>query len=229
MRFLRTYWVPATVMVALLLDQILKFWIKTNMYLTEEFLVLGQSWFRIHFIENEGMAFGLAFGGATGKVLLTLFRIAAVVFIGIYLRRLIQQKAHWGMIASMTLILSGAIGNIIDSVFYGVLFSASPWPNIQVAAFLPEGGGYAPLLQGKVVDMFFFPIIYDVYWPEWLPLLGGREIFFFRPVFNLADSYITIGVFIILLGQKRFFRKDDPAAPKESDTGATTQAEVAQS
>ncbi len=187
------------------------------MYLTEEFWVLGQSWFRIHFIENEGMAFGLSFWGTTGKVLLTLLRIAAVIFISVYLRKLILRKAHWGLVLSMTLILAGAVGNIIDSVFYGVLFSESDWRTGNVASFLPDGGGYAPLLQGKVVDMFFFPLFHGRF-PEWLPLMGGKEFLFFRPVFNLADSYITVGVAIILLFQRKFFPKheskpEEPASP----------------
>lgn len=191
------------------------------MYLTEEFWVLGQSWFRIHFIENEGMAFGLSFWGSTGKVLLTLLRIGAVIFISIYLRKLILRKAHWGLILSMTLILSGAVGNIIDSLFYGVLFSESHWPQGNIATFLPQDGGYAPLLQGKVVDMFFFPLINGRF-PEWMPFVGGNEFLFFRPVFNLADSYITTGVLIILLFQKRFF-------PKKSDSteeATTAEAEL---
>lgn len=179
------------------------------MYLTEEFWVLGQSWFRIHFIENEGMAFGLSFWGTTGKILLTLLRIAAVIFISVYLRKLMLRKAHWGLVLSMTLILAGAVGNIIDSVFYGVLFSESDWRTGNVATFLPDGGGYAPLLQGKVVDMFFFPLFHGRF-PEWLPLMGGKEFLFFRPVFNLADSYITVGVAIILLFQRKFFPKQEP-------------------
>lgn len=219
---MKRYWVPLTIVLALVLDQALKFWVKTNMYLTEEFLVLGQSWFRIHFIENEGMAFGLSFWGSTGKVLLTLLRIGAVVFISIYLRKLIARKAHWGLILSMTLILAGAVGNIIDSVFYGVLFSASQWPSTTAATFLPEGGGYAPLLQGKVVDMFFFPLINGRF-PEWLPMVGGNEFLFFRPVFNLADSYITVGVIIILLFQKQFFPKK--SEEQEEDTPIAAQPE----
>lgn len=198
--------------LALLADQALKFWVKTSMYYGEEFSIIG-SWFRFHFIENEGMAFGMAYGGTTGKILLTLFRIAAVIFISYYLHRIIRRKAHPGFIISMALILAGALGNIIDSVFYGVLFSDSTWGSGLKAEFLPEGGGYAPLLQGKVVDMFYFPLVRG-FWPEWVPMVGGNEFLFFRPVFNLADSYITVGVFIIVLFQKRFFPQKSKAAPE---------------
>lgn len=189
------------------------------MYLTEEFYVMGLSWFRIYFIENEGMAFGVSFWGTTGKILLTLLRIAAVVFIIIYLRKLRQRKAHAGLVFSMTLILAGAVGNIIDSVFYGQLFSESIWPSTIPAEFLPAGGGYAPLLQGKVVDMFFFPLIKGQF-PDWLPIVGGDSFLFFRPVFNLADSYITVGVAIILLFQKRFFPKKSTAETTASTSDA---------
>lgn len=196
------------------------------MYLTEEFYVMGLSWFRIYFIENEGMAFGVSFWGTTGKILLTLLRIAAVVFIIIYLRKLRQRKAHIGLIFSMTLILAGAVGNIIDSVFYGVVFSESIWPSTIPAEFLPAGGGYAPLLQGKVVDMFFFPLIQGQF-PNWLPIVGGDSFLFFRPVFNLADSYITVGVAIILLFQKRFFPKKSNPDTEESPTGIPAEDHTA--
>jgi signal peptidase II len=203
------------IFIVLLLDQALKFWVKTNMYLQEEIPMIGD-FFRLHFIENEGMAFGMAWGGVTGKIVLTLFRIVAVIFIGYLLRHLIKQKNPFGLILSMSLILAGALGNIIDSVFYGVLFEASHWGSYQPAAFLPEGGGYAPLLQGKVVDMLYFPLFSGQY-PEWVPFVGGREFLFFRPVFNLADSAITIGVIIILLFQKKFFGKKE-ATKETNDT-----------
>lgn len=195
------------IFIVLLLDQVLKFWVKTNMYLQEEIPMLGD-FFKLHFIENEGMAFGMSLGGVTGKIILTLFRIGAVIFIGYLLNRIIKSKSPFGLIFSMSLILAGAAGNIIDSVFYGVLFEASHWGSYQPAAFLPPDGGYAPLLQGKVVDMLFFPLFSGQY-PEWVPFIGGREFLFFRPVFNLADASITTGVIIILLFQKKFFGKKE--------------------
>lgn len=194
------------------------------MYLTEEFDVIGD-WFRFHFIENEGMAFGLNYGGETGKILLTLFRILAVIFIGYYLYRLHKKQAPMGLRVAMALIFAGALGNIIDSVFYGVIFNESDWRTANVAEFMPEGGGYAPLLQGRVVDMFFFPLI-DGRFPEWIPFVGGNEFLFFRPVFNLADSYITVGVVMILLFQKRYFKKDEEHNSSEENKSDSTGEET---
>lgn len=183
--------------IVLIADQILKVWIKTNMVLGEEFRVLG-NWFIIHFTENVGMAFGMELWGTHGKLALSLFRIVAIILIGIYLFWLIRKKMPTGVVLGISLILAGAIGNIIDSAFYGVLFSESYF---EPAKFLPEGGGYAKFLYGRVVDMFYFPIIRTV-WPSWVPLVGGESFVFFRPVFNIADSAITIGVFYLLLFQR---------------------------
>ena len=185
----------------LLLDQISKIIVKTQMTLGQNIPVIG-NWFNIYFIENEGMAFGMQFSGEHGKLILSLFRIVAVIFIGWYIHRLIIQKAHKGLIVSVSLIFAGALGNIIDSAFYGMIFSESYFS--QTAEFLPEGGGYAPFLHGRVVDMLYFPIIRG-YFPEWFPFWGGQDFIFFRPVFNIADSAITIGVFILLIFQKKFF------------------------
>jgi signal peptidase II len=189
------------IFLILLIDQVSKFWIKTNMTLGQEFHIFGD-WFIIHFTENEGMAFGLAFGGEFGKLALSLFRIVAIFVIGFYLASLHRQKAHTGLILSISLIFAGAIGNILDSAFYGLIFSNSSYHT--VATLFPEGGGYGTFLHGKVVDMLYFPIIQGHY-PDWFPFWGGNDFIFFRPVFNVADSSITTGVFILILFQRRFF------------------------
>jgi len=213
------------ILLILLVDQSLKFWIKTNMTIGEEFHVLG-NWFIIHFTENEGMAFGLSFGGEFGKLALSLFRLIAIVAITWYLNDLIKKKMPFGLIFSITLILAGAIGNLLDSAFYGLLFSNSSWHS--VAAFLPEGGGYSSFLHGKVVDMFYFPIIQGNY-PDWFPFWGGSDFIFFRPVFNVADSSITVGVLMLILFQRKFFvRKHDNEdaeheVTEEGMEGATDQ------
>jgi len=189
--------------IVLLADQVLKVWVKTHMTLGEEFSVIG-NWFIIHFTENEGMAFGMTLGGGYGKLILSVFRILAVVLIGWYLYYLSRSRANHGLIFSVSLVFVGALGNIIDSVFYGMLFSQSSFHTI--ANFLPEGGGYGGILHGKVVDMFYFPIIYGSY-PDWIPFKGGDPFIFFRPVFNIADSAITTGVIILIVFQRRFFKK----------------------
>lgn len=203
----RTHLAVLVVLVVIIIDQALKFWIKTNMFYGEEIDVIGD-WFKLNFVENEGMAFGMSFGGKTGKVILTLFRIAAVIFIGYFLSTLIKKKSPKGLIISMSLILAGALGNIIDSVFYGVIFEHSDWHLKNIAEFLPEGGGYAGLLHGKVVDMFYFPILRGTY-PEWFPMVGGDDFLFFRPVFNIADAAISVGVIMILVFQKRYFKEPE--------------------
>lgn len=168
-----------------------------------EIAMLGD-WFILHFTENEGMAFGMKFGGSFGKIILSIFRIIAVALIGVYLIRIIKRKAPFGLVISISFIFAGALGNIIDSAFYGMIFSASGFH--EPAMFLPPGGGYSSFLHGKVVDMLYFPIIQG-YYPSWVPFLGDSAFIFFRPVFNLADSSITIGVLILILFQRKFFKK----------------------
>ena len=194
------------VFIVLFIDQALKLWIKTNMTLGQEFHIAG-NWFIIHFTENNGMAFGLQFAGGYGKLALSLFRIFAVGFLGWYIFRLAKSKTAFGVIVCFSLILAGAMGNIIDSALYGMVFSESTY--FDLARFLPAEGGYSTFLHGKVVDMFYFPILEGNY-PQWLPLLGGDHFIFFRPVFNVADSAITCGVLSLLIFQRQFFN-----TPKE--------------
>jgi len=175
------------------------------MFIGQEYGVFGQ-WFIIHFTENEGMAFGFSFGGAWGKLVLSLFRIIAVAAIAYYLFTITRLKTRKGVITGLSLILAGAIGNIIDSAVYGLLFSESTY--YQVARFLPDAGGYASFLHGKVVDMLYFPVIQTTL-PHWLPFWGGEPFQFFRPVFNLADASITTGVLYLLLFERSFFKKTE--------------------
>jgi signal peptidase II len=188
------------VILVIFIDQASKIWVKTNMELSEEFAVLGD-WFYIHFTENNGMAFGMEIAGSYGKLILSLFRIVAVSLIGWYLFKLPTKGASKGLMISGALIFAGALGNIIDSAFYGLIFNDSYY---QTATFFPEEGGYAPFLFGKVVDMLYFPI-YQGFLPEWVPIWGGDYFVFFRPVFNIADSAISIGVVSVLLFHRNFF------------------------
>lgn len=189
-------WLAVTVVFLLLLiDQLSKIWVKTHMGLYDTIPVTD--WFRIYFVENNGMAFGIEAGG---KLFLSLFRVIAVVLIIFYIRRLIKDNYKTGFIVCVTLVLAGASGNIIDSIFYGVIFEAS-YPG-HIASLVPWGEGYSSLLHGKVVDMLYFPLFSGT-WPDWVPMVGGQEFLFFRFIFNIADSAITVGVILILL----FYRK----------------------
>ncbi len=190
------------IFVVLLLDQVFKIWVKTHMVIGQEYHIIG-NWFILHFTENNGMAFGMEFGGKTGKIILSVFRIIAVIGIGWYLVHLNKNNEPFGLIISVALILAGALGNILDSAFYGIIFNES---YNQVAQFMPEEGGYSSFLHGRVVDMLYFPVIKGQY-PDWFPFWSNRPFIFFRPVFNIADSAVTVGVSMILIFQKRYFSK----------------------
>ena len=174
------------VIAILLIDQILKIWVKTNMHLHE--CITITDWFKICFIENKGMAFGMEIGS---KLVLSLFRIVAVSVIGYYIYLQVKQKARTGYIVCLAMVMAGAIGNIIDCMFYGLIFNASS--EFYTSYFVPFGEGYAPFLMGKVVDMFYFPLIVNT-WPDWMPMVGGEDFVFFSPIFNFADASISVGV-----------------------------------
>ena len=191
--------------VLVVIDQVIKILVKTNMSIGEHFNVIG-NWFQIYFIENEGMAFGMKFGGQTGKLLLSIFRIVLFGALVYWIRALLKKDTPAGVLVGLALITTGALGNIIDCMFYGILFGESTYTS--VAQFLPEGGGYAPFFFGKVVDMFYFPII-DTTFPEWMPLIGGNPFRFFAPVFNFADSCVTCGALYLIFFQWRFFAREE--------------------
>lgn len=206
-------------LLILLADQVFKIYIKTQFYMGQEVVLFTSlPWFRLHFIENEGMAYGWKLAGEWGKVALTTFRLVAVGFGTYYILDIIKKKYHRGYIICVTFIFAGAIGNLIDSLFYGMIFEASDPYTQNLARGIWNGafqGGYAGFLHGKVVDMLYFPIIQDAVFPSWVPIWGGESFEFFRPVFNIADASITCGVFAILTFQSRFF----PAA--QPDSGKT--------
>ena len=203
------------ILFVLLADQALKIWIKTTYPTGEVLRVFGFDWFRIHFIENSGMAWGWQWGNETGKVILTLFRLAAVVGGTWYLLKFIREKYSKGFLICAGLIYAGAAGNLIDSMFYGMIFDKG----LHYSSVLNEyvgylgvaelsGKGYGSFMHGSVVDMLYFPIISGVL-PEWIPVFGGQSFEFFSPIFNIADAAISVGVITLLLFQKRLLERSD--------------------
>lgn len=195
MRFSKGFWAIAVVILILIIDQALKIWIKTHLTLDQSIHIAN--WFQIRFVENNGMAMGIEI---LDKFFLSLFRIIASGAIAYYIYWLIKHKISMGYIVCMCMILAGALGNIIDCIFYGVIFNEST--PVHLATLFPPEGGYSSWLHGKVVDMFYFPLI-DTTWPEWVPFFGGKELVFFRYIFNIADASISVGIGILLL----FYRK----------------------
>ena len=208
------------IFLVLFIDQAVKCYVKTHFYLGEEVHVLG-NWFILHFTENPGMAFGMELGGDFGKIALSLFRIVVAGIGFAYLMRLIRNKVHPGLIVCASMILAGAVGNILDSIFYGKIFSDSM---NSLATFMPADGGYAAWLHGRVVDMFYFPLVQG-HFPSWFPIWKNEEFIFFRPVFNIADAAITVGISLIMLFQKRFFPdKEDEAKDQDQAAPDATKA-----
>lgn len=184
------------VIAILLIDQVIKIWVKTSMTLHESIHITD--WFYILFIENSGMAFGMEIGS---KILLSLFRLVAIIFLAYYIRQEVAKHARTGYIVCLAMILAGAAGNLIDCMLYGLIFTASS--DFYLSYMVPFGTGYAPFLMGKVVDMFYFPL-FEMDWPTWMPFVGGDHFIFFSPVFNFADASISVGVALLLL----FYRQE---------------------
>ena len=190
-------WLAAFIVVAILvIDQVIKIWVKTHMTLHEQIEIF--SWFKIVFIENNGMAYGMEIGS---KLVLSLFRVVAVSVLGYYIVQQVRKQARYGYIVCLSMVMAGAAGNIFDSMFYGLIFNASS--EFYTSYFVPFGTGYAPFLMGKVVDMFYFPLIVTT-WPDWVPMFGGQPYVFFSPIFNFADASISVSVVLVLL----FYRKE---------------------
>ncbi len=194
-------------------DQVLKIYIKTHYHAGESHLIFG-NWFQLYFIENEGMAYGWKFGGEFGKMALTLFRLVAVIYGVFYIRKIVEKKYSKGFIICVALIFAGALGNLIDSMFYGLIFESSSLDTYNIAKIFPAHG-YAGFLHGNVVDMLYFPIIHTKL-PSWIPVWGGTYFDFFSPIFNLADASISTGIISILVFQKHFFKTDSSKMDTQS-------------
>lgn len=222
----KTILVSLLILLVLAIDQSVKFYIKTHFEYNDDYPMFGLRWARLHFVENEGMAFGITFDWVYGKLLLSIFRILMVSALVWYIALLIKSNFPLGFILSIGLITAGALGNIIDSVVYGMIFTESPYHG-GLAELVPWGQGYGTLLHGKVVDMLYFPMAW-INIPTWIPFFGGQEFLFFSPIFNVADASITTGVLIILLFQKRFFKDEKtssaPQADKEEEHSVKMQA-----
>ena len=202
-------WLAALIVVAVLvIDQVIKIWVKTHMTLHEQIEIF--SWFKIVFIENNGMAYGMEIGS---KLVLSLFRVVAVSVLGYYIAQQVRKQARYGYLICLSMVMAGAAGNIFDSMFYGLIFNASS--EFYTSYFVPFGTGYASFLMGKVVDMFYFPLIVTT-WPDWVPMFGGQPYVFFSPVFNFADASISVSVVLVLL----FYRKEisEITLKKKTDT-----------
>ena len=199
------------IVLILVIDQISKIYIKTHFVLGETIPVF--EWFKIAFVENEGMAWGAKIPGKYGKLILTLFRLVAIVGIGYWLWDSIKKKHSKILTISIALIFAGAFGNIIDSVFYGIIFNDS---HLQIATMFPPDGGYGTLFHGKVVDMFYFPFIQNAVFPSWIPFIGGETFTFFNAIFNVADFAISCGVGILIVFNKRVFPKEKQITPSEN-------------
>lgn len=233
MKSLKIKHVVLIISIIIIADQALKIWIKTTHPTGEVLRVFGQDWFRLHFIENPGMAWGWKFGNETGKMVLTLFRLAAVIFGVWYLGQIVKQKYSKGFIICASLIFAGALGNLIDSMFYGMIFdkglsSATGYQQYSnvVASFSTDG--YSSFLHGSVVDMLYFPL-FDGKFPSWVPVVGGDDFEFFSAIFNIADASISIGVIALLIFQKRFFKKvhtDEPHPTVETSTEVSDNTQV---
>ena len=198
----------------LIIDQLIKIYVKTHFFIGEEIKVLGLDWFRIHFLENKGMAFGMSFGDVAGKFILTFARIVLSVLIFVYMYKLVNKGEKKLIIYSFALVFAGAVGNIIDCLFYGVVFNAST--PFRLATMFPSEGGYAPFFFGKVVDMFYFPLINTTF-PDWLPFVGGSKFRFFNAIFNFADASITIGVILLVVSYAFLKPKSSEAEQKPVD------------